>query len=280
MRKAVEAGTHALETDIHLSRDDVVVLSHDPTLKRCFGLPDKIIDCEWNYLSTLRTVGENPQPMLRLLDLLEFLSGNALEDSWVLLDIKLDNNADDVMRLIANTIASVPPSAKRPWNKRIVLGIWATKYLSLCAKYLPDFPISYIGFSTLYARQFLSVPNVSFNMLFAVLMGPLGSGFVKAARKHDRPVFAWTVNEKKKMRWCVRKGLDGVVTDDPKAFLEVCEEFEKGEVGPERWGWREYATVIRINLLVLVFACVFMWKFGVKWGVEKRFQRKGVMVGK
>lgn len=280
MRKAVEAGTHALETDIHLSRDDVVVLSHDPTLKRCFGLPDKIIDCEWNYLSTLRTVGENPQPMLRLLDLLEFLSGNALEDSWVLLDIKLDNNADDVMRLIANTIASVPRSAKRPWNKRIVLGIWATKYLSLCAKYLPDFPISYIGFSTLYARQFLSVPNVSFNMLFAVLMGPLGSGFVKAARKHDRPVFAWTVNEKKKMRWCVRKGLDGVVTDDPKAFLEVCEEFEKGEVGPERWGWREYATVIRINLLVLVFACVFMWKFGVKWGVEKRFQRKGVMVGK
>jgi hypothetical protein len=117
-------------------------------------------------------------------------------------------------------------------------------------------------------------------MLFAVLMGPLGSSFLKAARRHDRTVFAWTVNEKKKMRWCVRKGLDGVVTDDPKAFLEVCEEFEKGEVGPERWGWREYALVIRINLLVLVFAWMFMWKFGVKWGIEKRFQRKGIVGGK
>ena len=89
MRKAVEAGTHALETDIHLSKDGVVVLSHDPTLKRCYGKPDKIIDCEWEYLSTLRTIGENPQPMPRLLDLLEYLASPGLEGLWVLLDIKV-----------------------------------------------------------------------------------------------------------------------------------------------------------------------------------------------
>lgn len=89
MRKAVEAGTHALETDIHLSKDGVVVLSHDPTLKRCYGKPDKIIDCEWEYLSTLRTTGENPQPMPRLLDLLDYLASPGLEELWVLLDIKV-----------------------------------------------------------------------------------------------------------------------------------------------------------------------------------------------
>jgi len=274
MRKAVEAGAHALETDIHISRDDVVVLSHDPTLKRCFGKPDKIRDCDWAYLSTLRTTGANPQPMPRLLDLLTYLAEPGLEALWVLLDIKMDQDAATVMALIARTIAAAPQSAAAPWSARVVLGVWAARYLPLCAEHLPGFPVSHIGFSTAYARQFLAVPNVSFNMLYAVLVGPLGSSFLKAAKERDRPVFAWTVNDKKRMRWCVRNELDGVVTDDPQMFMEVREEFEKGKVGSETWTWKEYILVARINLLVLVFSWVLMWKFGVSWGVDKRFKRR------
>ncbi|KMU81881.1 hypothetical protein CISG_02897 [Coccidioides immitis RMSCC 3703] len=48
---AVEVGAHAIETDIHLSRDGVVVLSHDATLKRCFGVDKRVIDCDWKCLS-------------------------------------------------------------------------------------------------------------------------------------------------------------------------------------------------------------------------------------
>jgi hypothetical protein len=78
------------------------------------------------------------------------------------------------MRLIAKTLASVDPG-QRSWNEPVVLGIWAAKFLPLCPKYLPGFPISHIGFSTLYARQFLKVPNVSFNLLQKALFGPLGA---------------------------------------------------------------------------------------------------------
>ena len=112
-------------------------------MKRCFGREQKIIDCDWSYLKTLRTTQEPHEPMPRLKDLLEFLAQPGLEDIWLLLDIKvpfpqwveplrrnnvdewrkLDNKADDVMRLIASTIAEVKPS--RPWKERIVLGCWA-----------------------------------------------------------------------------------------------------------------------------------------------------------
>jgi hypothetical protein len=61
--------------------------------------------------------------MPRLKDLLEFLTTPGLEDIWVLLDIKLDNDADDVMRLIAETLAEV--KSPKPWNQRILLGCWA-----------------------------------------------------------------------------------------------------------------------------------------------------------
>lgn len=39
--------------------------------------------------------------------------------------VQRDNNLDDVMRLIAKTIASVNPSPSRPWTQRVVLGIWS-----------------------------------------------------------------------------------------------------------------------------------------------------------
>lgn len=86
---AVEVGAHALETDVHLSKDGVVVLSHDATLKRCFGLQDKIIDCEWNFLETLYTLKEPGEKMPRLKDLLEYLATPGLENIWVLLDLKV-----------------------------------------------------------------------------------------------------------------------------------------------------------------------------------------------
>lgn len=70
-----------------------------------------------------------------------------------------------------------------------------------------------------------------------------------------RPLFAWTVNHPRWMRWCIerngpRRGdkmcegvrvIDGVVTDDPGLYLEVCERYEDEMDGVARresgsWG--------------------------------------------
>jgi glycerophosphoryl diester phosphodiesterase len=244
---AVAVGAHALETDIHLSKDDVVVLSHvsiafprltriarertdrlneqDPDLKRCFGDSLAIVKCDWSYLAQLRTLKAPHEPMPRLSTLLEYLSHPDRSDIWALLDIKIDNDADKVMRLIASTIQAAPQPNHRPWNKRIVLGIWAAKYLPLCKKYLPDFPISHIGFNIPYARQFLKAPNVSFNMWQHALTFPLGRSFIRQVHDAKRPIFAWTVNDDNVMKWCIQRDLDGVITDDPKKFNEICKQW-------------------------------------------------------
>jgi len=74
----------------------------------------------------------------------------------------------------------------------------------------------HIGFSISYAREFLKVPNVQFNMLQQIMVGPCGSKLLKDIRKARRSIFLWTVNEEKTMKWCISKGVDGVITDDPK----------------------------------------------------------------
>ena len=88
-RAAAPVGAQAIETDLHLSRDGVVVLSHDGTLKRCFGIDKKIMDCDWEYLSTLRTIKEPHEPLPRLAELLDFLTEDGVNHMWLLLDIKV-----------------------------------------------------------------------------------------------------------------------------------------------------------------------------------------------
>ena len=176
--------------------------------------------------------------------------------------VQLDNDADKVMRLIAETIQSVHPNPLKPWNQRIVLGCWAVKYLPLCAEYLPTFPITYIGFSIPYARKFLSVPNVSFNMLAKALMMPIfGPRFIRDARAKRRPLYVWTVNEPDMMRWCIKQEFDAVITDDPKRFLEVCDEWEQGKREIDI-SWAQWMGIAWINLMVIIFGAIFWWKHG------------------
>jgi glycerophosphoryl diester phosphodiesterase len=46
-RRAIELGADALETDVHLTADGVLVTSHDPDGARIFGRPSRIADSTW-----------------------------------------------------------------------------------------------------------------------------------------------------------------------------------------------------------------------------------------
>ena len=61
----------------------------DPSLKRCFGVDRKIKDCDWEYISTLRTLNEPHERMPLLSDVLELLAQEGNERVWMLLDIKV-----------------------------------------------------------------------------------------------------------------------------------------------------------------------------------------------
>ena len=63
------------------------------------------------------------------------------------------------------------------------------------------------------------------------------------------------------MRWCIQNRLDGVITDDPKAFLEECRTLDKTEkpVAVDL-SIMSVIDVIRIHVMAYVFGLIFAWK--------------------
>ncbi|KAF6833921.1 glycerophosphoryl diester phosphodiesterase [Colletotrichum plurivorum] len=284
-KAALDAGAQALETDLHLTRDGVVVLSHDGDLKRCFGVEGRIRDFDWEELKGLETVREPRQKMPRLEDLLTLLGEEEWRGAWVFLDVKTDDPAQDLLSRVADTLASTPGPV--PWNQRVIFGCWNQPYIDTVRSLLPTYPLALISWSPLYARSFLSQPSLSFNMFQKSLVGPLGKKFIRDVHGAERAVFAWTVNDEEWMEWCIKAGVDGVITDEVGVYLDVCrrwkdkdasssssrsvaakDETSVGRARPERGLQRTarlYLEVVGIQVLVAVFTPILMLvaRFGV-----------------
>ncbi|KAI9714786.1 MAG: hypothetical protein M1820_000075 [Bogoriella megaspora] len=258
---AVEAGAHAVETDVHLSKDGVVVLSHDADLKRCFGVDRKVKDCEWAFLKTLRTTRAPNEPMCCLQDLLKLLQKPKWMSIWMELDIKFDDDSEELMRRLAETFDSVQAGRTSQWKDKVLLGCWTAKFMPLCSKYFPGFPIANIGFSMAYSSQFLAVPNAGFIMLQPSIVPPWGRSFTKKATAHGRQIYAWTVNDEKNIDWCIRRGVDGIVTDDAVKVIRMCEKFDENV--KYRWTVSMLVGLIYFNFYAFLFGLIISSRYGL-----------------
>lgn len=133
-------------------------------------------------------------------------------------------------------------------------------FIQAARKLLPSYTAAHISFYLPYAKHFFDIPGLGFNIHFGAIAGIFGSSFLRKARDAGRLVFTWTINEERWMEWCIQKNadgqqkgtssssssgweskfgevggakklVDGVITDDPKLYLEVCERWEDEQDG-------------------------------------------------
>ena len=69
--------------------------------------------------------------MPTLIELLAYLREPEATHLWLLLDIKLDNHPENVMRLTAEALAEVGGEGAQTWGGRVILGVWALKYIAV-----------------------------------------------------------------------------------------------------------------------------------------------------
>ena len=221
-----------IEFDVHLTRDKVVVISHDPSLKRCFGVDKLISDSDWHGgIDTLKSLREPHTRMPLFTDVLSLLRDLADRGvrKWCMVDVKLGNDLGLMQHLAADLKATSPDGSIDYWRDKLVLGLWHHKFLDPASQHMPKIPISHIGLDLSYARaRWLDDDRVvGFNMQIYALLSPwaarddskhggdVGDAFVKECHNRGKAVSVWTVNSPPLVRYAQSLGCDVVMTDDP-----------------------------------------------------------------
>lgn len=242
---ALKSGADGIETDVHLSRDGIVVIAHDPSTERCYGKLGLVCDQDYygpDGMSTFRTVDPPYSQMPTLREVLVMLQRPEYASKWLLLDIKIDNQVE-IIEAMRDVLLDVSDSLE-PWRQRIVLGVWHHKLLPYCRKSLPELGITHITLHTSYARShFLDDAAVgSFNVQLYSLVTRHQKDFLREAHRRGKQVYVWTVNAEADIRFCASLGVDAILSDDP-AKLRIVERegFDVREVETTRQFFRRLA---------------------------------------
>ena len=97
-------------------------------------------------------------------------------------------------------------------------------------------------------------------MLQASLVSPSGRKFLREVHTSGRRIYSWAVSDLKNMDWCIRKGVDGVLTDRIPGILGLCESFEGDSKQP--WPIKTVLIYVCFNFWVYLFGLIFRRRYG------------------
>ena len=221
---AVTLGYRHLETDLHVTTDGVLVISHDPTLERVAGDPRPIGTLTHAEVARVRVGGREPVPAFVEL-------ADAFPDARLTVDLKCDAAVGPMGRLLAD----------RPeLLDRICLGSFSTpRVTALRQRFGPRLMTA--ATPREIARLLVAVrlrrrpPRMEAGCVAVPERYPeAGRGLpvgdvrvLEAAADLGVAVHVWTVNDRARMRALVESGVSGIVTDELAALRETLEEVDR-----------------------------------------------------
>lgn len=206
VRSAVEEGADFVEVDVRVTRDGSVVLLHDATLERLWGLDRPVAEVDWAEVAALGS-GADRIPLLA--DVLPVAG-----DTTLLLDVGEPSVAEAAVQVVLaagarvawcgdldamTTVRRLDPEARIwfPWDRRDV------PPADVLAGLRPE------------------VVNSEYVVLSKAL--------VDAVHDAGLAVACWTVDDADAMRWAFALGVDAVTTNRLSLFGQIVSE------GPESW---------------------------------------------
>ena len=224
MQKAAELPIDALEIDIHMTQDGVIVVHHDETLNRCTNGYGAISEYRWTELQGLDAGfywtedAGNSYPFrgkkLTIPSLEEVYA--IFPDLWINIDIKQHDG--QIIQPLADLIHRLGVA------ERTCVGSFDTATVKAFRQAVPDagktgsydevrqlFILSKLGLERFYSGQADLFQISEFHGRMRIVTPK----FVRAAHRCNVAVHVWTVNEIAEMRRLLAMGVDGIITDFP-----------------------------------------------------------------
>ncbi len=232
---ALEEGANALELDIHMTRDSVIVVFHDSDVSRTTDGEGQIEDLTLAELKKLDagywfTKDGETYPFrgkgLKILTLEEVFQ----KFPGVIINIEIKKSGRGIEKKLADLIR------KYHRENLTIVSSFSHKAISRFRKEAPEvatglsereafifYILQKLALTGLYrpGGDALQVP-IKFGKLTVV-----SPGFVKAAHRKGLVVHIWTVDRIEQMVKLVRMGVDGIFTDYPLRLRQVVERLKE-----------------------------------------------------
>ncbi|KAI0036709.1 PLC-like phosphodiesterase [Vararia minispora EC-137] len=256
---AMRDGSEGIESDVHVSRDDVVVMFHDSSLERTTDGKGLIRERDWygpDGMEHVRTIKEPKQAIPTFAQTVELLMKASPENQHIKfnVDVKMDNEPTRLFSLMHKIISS-QPDWETKLAPRILLGLWHPKFLLPAKEILPRCRRSHIGARPAIARKYFWDHVDAFSMWFPAMTTTDGQRFLADCKAANKDVMVWTVNEKEQMMEAARMGVAAILTDVPKVWLALRKELETDYEAVDRqysrmflWSQPKFYTVFHFAL--------------------------------
>jgi len=205
--QAWKDGISHFETDIHVTKDGVLVLAHDPNIQRLTGVNQEIRDLNLDELN------ENP-----ILGLYEWCTLDALIEAFPLAKISIDIKCDDALAPFIAWLSQHEYS-------NLVVGSFSTKRVHAVRKAFPKIrtaltPVEILKIRFGFPMDSSSKDSERYAMIPEFMHGfkILTKRFIATCQRMNIAIFVWTVNSVAKGDYLNNLGVHGVVTDNYKLF--------------------------------------------------------------
>lgn len=223
--EAIKAGADYIETDVHLTADGVPVLMHDLSINRTCVIPrnlnkkGKVLIKDLSKDEFCRMILKNCQEHPPTLDsALKLINGRCK----LLIEFKKGSDyypgiEQKVQEIIAKNKAEGFVSSIHSFSKKPLLELQKQKTGAQLQKLIIfRFPLGSFTFSGKCEKDnFEAWQGVNSYYRFT------GRRMIKTLHKEGKTVFAWTVNHKKTMKKLIKKGVDGIITNNPALLKEI-----------------------------------------------------------
>ncbi|WWC97730.1 hypothetical protein V866_004615 [Kwoniella sp. B9012] len=228
--EACKAGADGIETDIHITADNVLVLFHDPELHRTTDGEGLIHKQPWNgVLEHVRTKKAPHQPIPRFTEVLDILLQPENINVKLNIDCKVENDPVKLFGLIKDVVQGYEDWQNR-LAPRLILGIWHPKFITPACTILPYLPRYAISMSLPQCRKYFFDNCHGFSILYETLASSDGARFRAECAAKGKSICAWTVNSEEEMRQCGRWGVKSVISDKPDLWRSIRKEIETDRV--------------------------------------------------
>jgi len=218
-RSAVDLGVHGIETDVHMTKDGILVITHDEEISRVSDGKGMVKDLTYKELLQQdfglwkgeAFKGEKIPLLSELLDL--------LEGTQIILNIEIKMGfllypgiEEKLLKILT----------ERGFLSRVIFSSFNHYSLAKLKELNPEAKVAPLYQSGLY-KPYDYALTFGADYIHPYYMA-LDKTIVEESHRKNIKVNLWTVNDSSQVAYCKDLGVDGLITDYPKELLSKLKE--------------------------------------------------------